>query len=100
MAIRDTRPVRGTAFSGPISIQVLNIKSILAEWEETFALPPDQVQWIGPDSVRASPGSETRPNSSAPSPSVNRSGNMTVRTDDPRPRESEAGTSITQGTTR
>ena len=99
MAIRDTHPRAWHGFFLADFEPRLDIKSILAEWEETFAVPPDRVQWIGPDSS-ALARSETRPNPSAPSPSVNRSGNMTVRTDDPRPRESEAGTSITQGTTR
>jgi hypothetical protein len=27
----------------------MDMKSVLAKWERTYALPPDQVQWIGPN---------------------------------------------------
>ncbi len=65
---------------------LVDIQEIMAFWEETYALTPDQVQWIGADRS-ALERSETKPRPSAPSPWASLSGNMAVRIDDPRPRD-------------
>lgn len=78
----------------------IDIKEVLAEWEQTYSLTPDQVQWIGADRFVLA-GTETGRAGRASSPSAVPSGNMAVRNDDPRPHNTnEAGTRNIQGTTR